>query len=84
MYEVIFDDKAIEFLEQLPKPKRKRIFDAIINTKSNPHDYFKRLRDRTDNSFTTDNIRVIADIAERRKRLKVTLIEYRSTVYQKN
>ncbi len=83
MYEVIFDDKAIEFLEKLPKPKRKQIFEAIISTKLNPYEYFKRLRGRTDNSFTLSNIRVIADIAERRKRIEVTLIEYRSRAYQK-
>lgn len=83
MYEVIFDDKATEFLEQLPKPKRKEIFEVIIGTKSNPHKYFTRLRGRTDNSCIIGNIGVIADIAERRKRIEVTLIEYRSRVYHK-
>lgn len=83
MYEVIFDDKAIEFLERLPEPRRKQVFEAVINTKSDPYTYFKRLRDRTDNSFTINNIRVIADIAERRKRIEVTLIEYRSRAYSK-
>ena len=82
MYEVIFDEKAIEFLEHLPELRRKEIFEAIVNTKSYPHEYFKRLRDRTDNSFTINNIRVIADIAERRKRIEVTLIEYRSRAYR--
>ena len=83
MYEIAFDDKAIDFLEQLPKSKRKFIFDTIINTKFNPHKYFESLRDRTDYSFTIKNIRVVADIAERRKRIDITLIEYRSRVYQK-
>jgi mRNA interferase RelE/StbE len=83
MYELIFDDKATDFLQQLPKPKRKQVFDAIVATKSNPHKYFTRLRSRTDNSFTIKNIRVIADIAERRKRIEVTLIEFRSRAYQK-
>ena len=29
MYEVIFDEKSIEFLRRLPKSNRKRIFETI-------------------------------------------------------
>jgi mRNA-degrading endonuclease RelE of RelBE toxin-antitoxin system len=80
-YELIFDDQPIDFLSRLPKAKRKQVFEAIIRTETDPHRFFKHLRGRTDNSFTIGNIRVIADIAERKRRIEVTLIEYRSRAY---
>jgi mRNA-degrading endonuclease RelE of RelBE toxin-antitoxin system len=41
MYKVIFDDKAIEFLEKIDKKNRKRIFNKIMSTKENPFHYFE-------------------------------------------
>ena len=81
MYEIIFGKNATEFLEQLPKQKRKQIFDAVIKTESDPYRYFKRLRGNLGYSLTVGNVRVIADIAERRRRIEITKIEYRSRAY---
>ena len=68
MYEIRFDEKSIEFLERLPKSKRKQMFETIRKTKSNPYEYFKRLRGNWEHSLTSGNIRVIADIGERSKK----------------
>jgi mRNA-degrading endonuclease RelE of RelBE toxin-antitoxin system len=46
MYKVIFDDKAIEFLEKLDKKNRRRIFSKIISTKENPFHFFEKLTKR--------------------------------------
>ena len=43
MYEVIFDEKAIEFLEKLEYKIRERIFEKIILTKEKPFHYFEKL-----------------------------------------
>ena len=40
---VIFDDKAIEFLEKLDKKNRERIFNKIMSTKEDPFHYFEKL-----------------------------------------
>jgi len=36
-YEVIFDDESIEFLNKLEAKTKERIFDKIIQTKTNPY-----------------------------------------------
>ena len=43
MYEIIFDEKSIEFLEKLEYKIRERIFEKIILTKEKPFRYFERL-----------------------------------------
>jgi len=48
MYELIIDDKAIEFLEKLEKSLAQRIFKKIQSTKKEPFHFFKRLEGRTD------------------------------------
>ncbi len=40
---VVFDDKAIEFLEKLDKKNRERIFNKIMSTKEDPFHYFEKL-----------------------------------------
>lgn len=46
MYSVIFDKKAIEFLNKLPPDIKKRIFEKIMSTKENPLRFFERLKTR--------------------------------------
>ena len=43
MFRVIFDDKAIEFLEKLDKKNRERIFNKIMTAKEDPFHYFEKL-----------------------------------------
>ena len=43
MFKVIFDDKAIEFLEKLDKNNRERIFNKIMSTKEDLFHYFEKL-----------------------------------------
>lgn len=83
MYEILFDDYAIEFLEQIQYQRKKEVWDALQEAKSDPYKFFNKLRKRTDYSLTTKNIRVIADISDKKKRIEVTLIDYRSNVYRK-
>lgn len=83
MYELIFDDQAIEFLEQIPFQRRKEIWELLQKTKSNPYKHYKSLRKRNDYSLTTKNVRIIADISDKKKRIEITLIAYRSNVYRK-
>lgn len=46
MYDIVFDEKAIEFLEKMEKNMRRRIYNKIISTKENPFHYFERLSGR--------------------------------------
>ena len=84
MYELVFDDKAIDFLNKLPKDLRERVYNKIIKTKENPLRYFKRLAERTDYKLRIGDYRVIADINVSSKRIEITVIGHRKNVYDKS
>lgn len=81
MYEIIFDDKAVDFLNKLEKKLRERIFNKLMSTKENPLRFFERLEGRFDYKLRIGDYRVIADIYQSKKAIKVTLIGHRKNVY---
>lgn len=83
MYKVIFDDKAIEFLEKLDTRNRERIFNKILSTKENPFHYFEKLTARNLYKLRVGNYRVIADIDENNIKILVLLIGHRKNIYKK-
>jgi mRNA interferase RelE/StbE len=82
-YELIFDRKALEFLESLPKEMRQRIFEKASATEENPMHFFERLEGRRDYKLRVGDYRVIADINHHLKRIEVTLIDHRKRVYKR-
>jgi len=83
MYKVIFDDKAIEFLEKLDTKNRDRIFNKILSTKENPFHYFEKLTARNLYKLRVGNYRIIADINENNIKILVLLIGHRKNIYKK-
>jgi mRNA interferase RelE/StbE len=81
MYEIIFDNEAIEFLNKLPKEIKERIYNKIIATKEKPSRYFKRLEGRKDYKLRIGDYRAIADIDS--KKIQITLIGHRKNIYKK-
>ncbi len=43
MFEIIFDEEAVKFLESLPKEITKRIISKILQSKENPFHFFEKL-----------------------------------------
>ena len=83
MYELIFDEEAIDFLNKLPKELKSRIFNKIISTKENPFHYFDRLEGRKDYKIRIGDYRAIADIDKNSMKIKVTIIGHRKNIYKK-
>ena len=83
MYEVIYDDEPIDFLNKLPFDLRKRIFEKVKLTKINPFHFFDRLEGRKDYKLRVGDYRVIADIDRNLKRIEVTIVGHRKNVYKK-
>ncbi len=83
MYEVVFDPKALEFLERTERKTSKRIWNKIMSTKSDPHHFFQRLSGRKDYKLRVGDYRVISDIDDSKKRIEVTLIGHRKNIYEK-
>lgn len=82
MYEVIFDDEAIDFLNSLPKEIKERIYNKIISTKENPFHFFEGLEGRKDYKLRIGDYRAIADIDRSAGKIEVTLIGHRKNVYK--
>ncbi|MCX6667868.1 MAG: type II toxin-antitoxin system RelE/ParE family toxin [Euryarchaeota archaeon] len=83
MYEIIFDEEAIEFLEKIEKNTRKRIYNKIISTKEDPFHYFERLTGRNEFKLRVGDYRVIAYIDETTKKISVLVIGHRKNIYKK-
>jgi mRNA interferase RelE/StbE len=82
MYDIIFDDDAIEFLNKLPAELKKRIFNKVISTKENPLHFFERLADRQDFKLRVGDYRIIADIDQAARKIEITHIGHRKNVYE--
>ena len=83
MYEIIFDEEAIHFLQKLEKPLRERIFKKILQTKENPFHFFEHLKERSDYKLRVGDYRAIADIDQSTKKIRITFIGHRKNVYDK-
>lgn len=83
MFKVIFDDKAIEFLEKIDKKNKERIFNKIMTAKEDPFHYFERLTAKDYYKLRVGDYRVIADINKNRIRILVLLIGHRKNIYKK-
>ena len=80
MYKIIFDEKAIEFLEK--NPSGKRIFDKIMSAKEIPFHFFDRLKARGEYRLRVGDYRVIADINKRKKLINILVIGHRREIYR--
>lgn len=80
MYELIFDEKAIDFLNKLPKVLKERIFNKIISAKENPFYFFEKLAERSEYKLRIGDYRVIADI--KGAQIKVRFIGHRKNIYK--
>jgi len=83
MYDIVFDERAIEYLEKLEKRDKKRIFEKIIATKEKPFRYFERLTGRNEYKLRVGDYRVIADIDEKSKKISILIIGHRKKIYKK-
>ena len=83
MYRVIFDKKAIEFLNKIEYKIKVRIFEKIISTKEKPFRYFERLTKKNDYKLRVGNYRIIADIDKNSRIIKIILIMHRKNIYKR-
>ena len=82
MYQIKFDNEAINFLNGLSKNLKERIYYKIISTKDTPHHYFEKLTGRVDYKLRVGNYRVIADIDDQAKFIYITHIGHRKNIYK--
>ena len=81
MYDIIFDEVAIDFLNILPKEIKERIFKKILSAKENPLHFFERLTGLHGYKLRAGDYRIIADIDSGQKKIKIILVGHRKNVY---
>lgn len=67
MYNLVYDEKALQNLKKLERKIRKRIFEKIYSTKENPLHYFERLTGRSEFKLRIGDYQVIAVSMKRQK-----------------
>jgi mRNA interferase RelE/StbE len=82
MFELIFDENAIEFLQKSPQIIKERIYSKIIQTKENPLHFFIKLNGRKEFKLRVGDYRVIADLDFRENKIIILLIGHRKNIYQ--
>ena len=83
MYNVIFDEEAIKFLEKLPKQQRERVTNKIFDAKPDPLRFFERLKGRHEYKLRVGDYRVIADIQNNELIILVLYIGHRRNIYKR-
>lgn len=64
MFKLIFDSKAIDTLDKLPKLIKSRIFKKLQETKINPFRYFVKLEGRNEFKLRVGDYRVISELTK--------------------
>jgi mRNA-degrading endonuclease RelE of RelBE toxin-antitoxin system len=80
MYEIVFDEKVIEFMERLDYSIKFEIFDNLSVIKKAPLKFAKELDETY--LIQLDKFRILADINKENKLIKVLFIRLES--YSKN
>ena len=83
MYNIVFDEEAIVFLNKLDKIQKERIFNKILDTKDNPFHFFEKLSGRPEFKLRVGSHRVIADIKQNDNIIQILHIGHRRNVYKK-
>ena len=63
---------------------KTRIFKKIIESKTDPLRFFEGLEGRDDYKLRVGNYRVIADINQKERRIEITKIGHRRSIYKKS
>ncbi|MBT3405951.1 type II toxin-antitoxin system RelE/ParE family toxin [Candidatus Woesearchaeota archaeon] len=84
MYDLVFDDKVIDFMNKLPKSIKSRIFTKLLLSKENPYRFFEKLSSKGYYKLRIGNYRAIADIDSRNRKIQVTLVGHRRNVYKRD
>ncbi len=61
MFEIVFDEEAIDFLNTLETKLKERIFNKIRSTKEHPFHFFERLVGKEEYKLRVGDYRIIVN-----------------------
>ncbi len=82
MYKLIFEKRALQKLNTLDEPIKKRIWNKLQECKENPFRFLKPLIQIRGFKLRVGNYRIIIDVQEEIKILNVLKIGPRKNIYE--
>ena len=82
MYELKFDEKAIDFLNKLEREYKERIWDKLQQCKLNPFHFLEHLEDINGFKLRVGEYRIIVDVDRTNKILHILKIGHRKNIYE--
>ena len=82
MYELRFSQEAVDQLNRLEHSVAKRIMRKLLETKANPHRYFKRLSGSRESKLRVGDYRLLVDIDSGKLLILVIKVGHRKNIYE--
>ena len=83
MYKLVFEKRAIEFLNKLDKKIKTRIWDKLQACKEEPFRYLKPLIQIKGFKLRVGDYRIIIDVREEIRILNVLKVGHRKNIYER-
>jgi len=81
MYKIVFEKRALDFLNKLDEINKKRIWNKLQLCKEDPFRYFEKLKEIPGFKLRVGDYRVIADILREKQVIIVLKIGHRKNIY---
>jgi mRNA interferase RelE/StbE len=81
MYNLIFEKKALDFISKLEKEIRERIWNKLQQCKEDPFRFLEHLEEIEGYKLRIGDYRLIIDIDNSNKTLKVLKVGHRKNIY---
>jgi len=82
MYSIIFEKKALDFLNKLEKGLRERIWNKLQQCKEDPFHFLEHLEEINGYKLRVGDYRLIIDVDQTNKILKVLKVGHRKNIYE--
>ena len=80
-YKISFIRKAEDDFLKLPKDIQERVAKKLVLARTDPFQFFIRLKGRPDYKLRVGDYRVIADIKQNDKLVEITKVGHRKNIY---
>ncbi|MDD3150863.1 MAG: type II toxin-antitoxin system RelE/ParE family toxin [Candidatus Gastranaerophilales bacterium] len=83
MYSLIFEKSALESFNKLEQKIKERIWNKLQQCKENPFRFFEHLEEMDGFKLRIGDYRVIVDVDNSAKTIKVLKVGHRKNVYER-
>ena len=81
MYNLIFDKKALEFLNKLEKEIKNRIWNKLQQIKENPFQFLEHIENIQGYKLRVGSYRIILDVDKKSNTINILKIGHRENIY---